>query len=175
MLSGRQGSACPPDESLQGRHEEPDEHGRDPRGHRGGPSLKLVLDTDVIAAALLGEPDRGEEASRFIARCREPMAPAHWKAELASVVWKAVVLGRLPRDRIGVVLDEASRLPITSVDVSDLWQGAVMRAAGAKHPVYDVLFVELAVRECTVVASYDRDFRRAFPDLVILPSKLPKG
>lgn len=131
-----------------------------------------MVDTDVIAAALLSEPSRGEEASRLLARTSDLMAPGHWKAELAYVIWKAVKLGRLPDGMLGPVIEVAARLPVRSVDVSDLWLGAVTRAVAADHPVYDTLFVELAVREGTHVASYDAEFRKRFPEHVVSPRSL---
>jgi len=63
-------------------------------------------------------------------------------------------------------------LPIESVAVTDLWRGAVARAIVADHPVYDTLFIELAERSKTRVASYDRALRKKFPELVVEPSAL---
>lgn len=100
------------------------------------------------------------------------MAPSHWKAELANVVWKSVVFGGVGADRVGAILDAAESLSITSVDVSELWRGAVARAIASRHPAYDTLFVELAVREGAPLASYDRKLRRKFPTVVQSPSLL---
>lgn len=130
------------------------------------------MDTDVIAAALLGEPEAGDEAARLLAGRWELFAPAHWKAELCNVLWKAVRLGRIAREALDDVLSLAEALPIVSVDVAELWRGAVARAHGANHPAYDVLFVELAVRLGTSVASYDRQFRGRFPAHVKRPRDL---
>jgi predicted nucleic acid-binding protein len=132
--------------------------------------VTVVVDTDVIAAALLGEPRRGREAGRLLVSRHELLAPAHWQAELANVVWKATVLGRLPIERVDPVMAAASRLPVVSVAVSTLWRGAVARAIAVGHPVYDTLFVELAEREGTRVVSYDRAFKEKFPGLVVGPA-----
>jgi predicted nucleic acid-binding protein len=134
--------------------------------------VTIVVDTDVIAAALLGEPRRGREAGRLLASGRGLLAPSHWQAELANVVWKATVLGRLPLERVDAVMAAASRLPVVSVAVSGLWRGAVARAIAVRHPVYDTLFVELAEREGTRVVSYDRAFREKFPGVVVEPVAL---
>jgi len=129
------------------------------------------VDTDVIAAALLAEPATGDEAARFLAGRWNLHAPAHWKAELSSVLWKAISLGRLNPDAVGDILDVAETLPIASIDVATLWRGAVARALAADHPAYDVLFVELAFRLNTQVASYDRGFQRRFRTQVRAPSE----
>lgn len=134
--------------------------------------MKLVVDTDVVAAALLGEQGTGDEAARLLAGRSDLMAPAHWKAELCNVVWKAVRLQRLEIEKVEHVLGLAEALPITSVDVGELWRGAVARAIEADHPAYDALFVELAARSATWVASYDRQLRNRFPAHVRSPDEI---
>jgi predicted nucleic acid-binding protein len=134
--------------------------------------LKLVVDTDVVAAALLGEEPRGAEATRLLAAASPLLAPAHWKAELANVVWKAAVVHGVAHEQCLDVLQLAEALPITSVDVAELWRGGVGRAIAARHPAYDTLFVELAVRERVPLVSYDAALRRRFPDVVRTPAAL---
>jgi len=65
------------------------------------------------------------------------------EAEFSNVVWKAVQLGRIAADQIDAIIGRAGALPIESVDVAELWRGAVTRAIAAGHPAYDTLFVEL--------------------------------
>jgi len=97
------------------------------------------------------------------------LAPASWEAELANVVWKAVLWGSLAPGDAEAVLSTASLLPITGVPVRQLWLGAVMRSVIHQHPAYDGLFVELAAREGALVASYDQALQRRYPDLVKPP------
>ncbi len=132
--------------------------------------MSLVVDTDVIAAALLGEPGRGRQAGKLLAFGERLLAPAHWQAELANVVWKATVMGLLPVEAVAELIATAARLPIESVAVTALWRGAVARAIVADHPVYDTLFIELAERSGTRVVSYDRALRKKFADLVVEPA-----
>ena len=132
--------------------------------------MKLVVDTDVVAAALLGEPTTGEEAARLLGSAWELSAPSHWKAELCNVVWKAVRLGRMAPEQIDDLLGLAAALPIASVDVAELWRGAIARAVNGNHPAYDTLFVELAARLDTRVVSYDRQMKTRFPSLVMRPA-----
>jgi len=132
--------------------------------------VNLVVDTDVVAAALIGEQGTSDEAARLLAGRWSLMAPAHWKAELCNVVWKAVRLERLEIEQVDHVLGLAEALPIASVDVGELWRGAIARAIEADHPAYDALFVELAARFATCVASYDRKLRTRFPAHVRSPA-----
>jgi predicted nucleic acid-binding protein len=131
-----------------------------------------VLDTDVVAAAALAEPATGDEATRLLAGKWDFVAPSHWKAEFSNVVWKAVQLRRVAANEIEAIIDRAAALPIESVDVAELWRGAVTRAIAANHPAYDALFVELAIRLKTSVASYDGQLQRKFPSVVKKPGFL---
>jgi predicted nucleic acid-binding protein len=126
----------------------------------------------VVAAALLGEPGRGDQAEQILVGSYQLLAPAHWQAKLANVVWKATIWGALSKEYVEQILVVASRLPIANVPVSDLWYGAVGRAIAAKHPVYDTLFVELAVREKAPLVSFDRKLKKRFSEVVIDPTAL---
>jgi predicted nucleic acid-binding protein len=130
------------------------------------------VDTDVVAAALLAESETGQEAVRLLAGKWDLAAPSHWKAEFSNVVWKAVQLKRIAAEEIDAILSRASALPIESVDVAELWRGAVTRAIVAGHPAYDTLFVELAIRLRTSVASFDRRLQRKFPSIVRNPTDI---
>ena len=62
-------------------------------------------------------------------------------------------------------------MPIETVDVGDLWSGALLRAVSSGHSPYDTLFVELAVRLGTSVASYDQQLQSRFKTHVGPPSE----
>jgi len=121
---------------------------------------------------MLAEPRTGEEAAHLLAGRWELTAPSHWKAEFSNVVWKAVQLQRIAGTEIDAILSRASALPIESVDVAELWRGAVTRAIAAAHPANDALFVELAIRLKTKVASFDRRLQQKFPSIVRSPGDL---
>ena len=88
------------------------------------------------------------------------------------MLWKTVQFGRIAADEIDSLISLISALPIESVDVAELWRGAVARAVAPGHPVYDTLFVELAIRLRTSAASYDSRFQRRFPSVVKNPGAL---
>jgi predicted nucleic acid-binding protein len=83
-----------------------------------------------------------------------------------------VQLKRIGAEEIDAIFNRAGALPIESVDVAELWRGAVTRAIAAAHPAYDTLFVELAIRLKTHVVSFDRPFQRKFPSIVRSPTDL---
>jgi len=130
------------------------------------------VDTDVLAAVVLAEPQTREQAARILAGKWNLAAPSHWKAELLNAVWKAVRFGRIHASVVDEIVDRFSALIVESVDVGKLWGKALARAIEAGHPAYDVLFVELAIRLDTHVASYDAALQRKFPHVVKTPSAL---
>jgi len=134
--------------------------------------VRIVIDTDVVAAILLGQTDRSEEAAALVGACGELLVPSHFKAELGNVIWKSITFGNYPVDQAGALAAAADALGFTVVDVGELWQGALARAIAARHPVYDTLFVELAVRESVPMASFDRTLRERFSAVVKSPAAL---
>ena len=134
--------------------------------------MKAVVDTNVVAYFLLGTEAFVDEARTCFENVSDPIAPAHWEAELANVVWMAIRTGVLPAEEGPVRLGLARRLGIQSVATTTLCQGALLRAVTSGVPVYDTLFVELAARTATPLVTFDKAVLRAFPDLARRPRDL---
>lgn len=134
--------------------------------------MNAIVDTGVVAYYLLGTEPYVDELSRFWRRATATTAPAIWEAELANVVWMAVRGGVLPADTGQQRLTLAARLGIRSVPTRSLWRGALVRAARSGLAAYDMLFVELAVRERLPLATYDARLLAAFPTIARLPEAL---
>lgn len=125
-----------------------------------------VVDTNVLADALLGVAEVREEALRALREADEIVVPDLLFAELANVVWQYVTRASLPLPRGHEILDDAEALVTRSVPVTALWHRAVELAVERKHPVYDTLFVALAEAEGTRLVTRDLRLRERFPDLV---------
>ena len=134
--------------------------------------MKAVVDTNVVAYLLLGTAPFAKEARAGFERVVTPLAPAHWEAELANVVWMAVRAGVVsPADgpaRLGL----ARRLGIESIATSTLSQGALLRSIESGVSVYDTLFVELAARSACPLLTFDKAVLKAFPDIACRPRDL---
>jgi predicted nucleic acid-binding protein len=136
--------------------------------------VKAIVDTNVVAYLLLGTEGFLDEARGCFERVAMPMAPAHWEAEITNVIWMAVRAGVLPQDEGPVRIGLARRLGIESVATATLRQGAFLRAVASGVPVYDTLFVELAVRAACPLLTFDKVVLRAFPEIAIRPRQLPE-
>lgn len=134
--------------------------------------MKAVIDTNVVAYLLLGTESFVAEARSCLEAVSDPVAPAHWEAELTNVVWMAIRTGVLPAEEGPVRLGLARRLGIESVATATLRQGALLRAVAAGVSVYDTLFVELAVRAGCPLLTFDKAVLRAFPDVARRPRDL---
>ena len=136
--------------------------------------MKAVVDTNVVAYLLLGTEGFGEEARTCFETLSNPVAPAHWEAELANVIWMAVRTGVLPVEEGPVRLGLGRRLGVDSIATTTLCQGALLRAVSTGVPVYDTLFVELAIRSACPLVTFDKAVLRAFPEIAMRPSQLAR-
>ena len=134
--------------------------------------MKAVVDTNVVAYFLLGTEIFVDEARTCFEAVSNPVAPAHWEAELTNVMWMAIRAGVLPAGEGPTRLGLARRLGIDSVATTTLCQGALLRAVKASLSVYDTLFVELAVRIACPLLTFDKSVLRAFPDIARRPREL---
>ena len=95
--------------------------------------MKAVVDTNVVAYLLLGTETFVDEARTCFEAVSDPVAPAHWEAELTNVVWMAVRTGVLPAEEGPARLGLARRLGIESVATATLCQGALLRAVTGRR------------------------------------------
>ncbi len=136
--------------------------------------MNAVVDTNVIAYFLLGTARFVDETRDFMTALREGWAPAVWQAELANVLWMATRHKVLSLDEAAKRLTLADGLGVHAVSDRTLWQGALVRAHQTNTPVYDTLFVELAVREQLPLATFDAALLRTFPDVATRPGEISR-
>src|SRR5437773_1438862 len=132
--------------------------------------MKAVVDTNVVAYYLLDTQPHVEECQRFWKRIAEVAAPASWQAEILSVLWMAVRTKVITSDESLTKLQAAARLGIQAIPVRQLWRGALIRSIRSGISPYDILFVELAIRRKTKLATFDAQLLQTFPDIAKPPS-----
>ncbi|MGD9902980.1 MAG: type II toxin-antitoxin system VapC family toxin [Vicinamibacterales bacterium] len=136
--------------------------------------MKAVVDTNGVAYLLLGTEAFVDEARTCLGQVATPLAPAHWEAKLANVVWMATCAGVLAPGDAPARLGLARRLGIESVATATLCQGALLRSIDSGVSVYDTLFVELAARTACPLVTFDKAVLKAFPDLACRPRDLSR-
>jgi predicted nucleic acid-binding protein len=122
-----------------------------------------VVDTLLLACAAFGVTDRRELAAAVIERAEPIWAPDSLRAELGNVAWQWVQHGGMDRCHAHFALRSVENLIAQFVSSADLLPLALDLAVDARHPVYDTLFVALAIQRETTVVTDDQRLLRAFP------------
>lgn len=135
--------------------------------------MDTVIDTNVIAYALLPvEPD-GTAARLALARSGRIVVPDLLRAELVNVLWQWVRLRDVSPDEARAMLEDADALLDDVVSASTVWVEALRLAVDTGHSAYDTLFVALARRRGTAVITFDQRLKAVFPqDVRLVPEFL---
>jgi len=118
----------------------------------------VVLDASVAVKWVLDEP--GSDKARALSSAVLE-APDFLIVECANILWKKVLVGDLSLEGAMIRLDLLSRAPIALNSTGDLLEPALRLAARLKHPVYDCIYLALAVRREVPLVTADRRFAAA--------------
>jgi len=120
--------------------------------------MTIVVDASVAVKWVL--PEDGSD-SAFALRAQSLIAPPLWLVEAANALWRYVQTARLASDEAPILLRKLSTAPVTSVSEPDDLTSAFQIAQQLRHPVYDCLYLALAIRQDTHVITADRRFLTA--------------
>ncbi len=120
----------------------------------------LVVDASVVAAAFFREPDAAP-ARELLASDAELLAPDLLYAEVANVIWKRWSRGEIREDEARELLQDLLRLPLRTTPSSELIDAALLLAVRTERPVYDCIYLALAVQCRGVLISGDRRLANA--------------
>ncbi len=134
-----------------------------------------VVDTMLFAYALLGVTDRREWAARVLAEAEPIWSPDSLRPELGNVAWQWVQRGGISQDHAHAALRGLENVVSEFVSARDLLAAALDLACEAKHPVYDTLFVALALRSGVPLVTDDVRLRAVFPHVAISPEAFLGG
>jgi predicted nucleic acid-binding protein len=121
----------------------------------------LVVDASVALKWFVPEPDTGM-ADDLIRAEAELIAPSIIWTELANAVWKNARLGNVDS---GIWDDVAAKLPgLMTIHNAEgpLLQAAVKLAVAHEHPVYDCVYLALAIQTGARVVTVDKRFLGVF-------------
>ena len=88
----------------------------------------------------------------------ELLAPSLWLTEAANALWKRTQRGEIGANESRALLAELYSAPVTTVPVEADIVSALEIANRLRHPVYDCLYLALAVREQAQLVTADRRF-----------------
>jgi len=120
--------------------------------------VTLVVDASVALKWVLDEPQSDLAADLL---SQDLIAPSLWLIEAANALWRRAQQGQLTKDQVTERLVELLNAPVTSTAVEDDLIAAAGLAMDLGHPIYDCLYLAMAIREGAVLVTADRRFRDA--------------
>jgi predicted nucleic acid-binding protein len=120
--------------------------------------VRIVIDASVAVKWVLSEP-RTEAALAL--RDEQLLAPELWLAEAANALWRHVQLGELTAEQAHARMAELQKAPIASLAIEPYISAALQLAARGNHPVYDCVYLAVAIHHGITVVTDDRRFAAA--------------
>lgn len=116
--------------------------------------MRVVLDASIAVKSLLREPG-SDQALQLYRDADEVLAPDWLQAEYAAVLTKYVRRRLLPAEEAPQLLDDLGRLAVTYHPFTDLLPLATQLSLDVAHPLYDCLYLALALAEECPLATSD--------------------
>lgn len=117
--------------------------------------MTIVIDASVALKWVLSET--GSDAADSLLD-QDLMAPVLWLAESANVLWRRARIGNITAEQAIVRLSDLRKAPVASVAMEPHLERALRLATEIDHPVYDCLYLALALHHDTHVVTADRRF-----------------
>jgi predicted nucleic acid-binding protein len=135
-----------------------------------------VVDASVAVKWVVREP--GSDRARLLSQARLE-APDLLPVECANILWKKVRLGDLTRQGAAARLDVLLRAPLMLTASRELLDSALRLSFELNHPVYDCVYVALALLRKIPLITADQKLavairqRRELAACVTLLTDLP--
>jgi predicted nucleic acid-binding protein len=120
--------------------------------------VRIVIDASVAVKWVIDEP---ESEAAVALRDQELIAPALWLAEAANALWRHARIGEIGDDEAAAHFAELLKAPVASLPIEPYLERALKLAMEIGHPVYDCIYLALALHHRTHVVTADRRFAAA--------------
>ena len=117
--------------------------------------MSIVIDASIAVKWVLNEP-RTEAALAL--RAQQLIAPALWRIEAANALWRHVRVGELSPEQAEARMSELESAPVASMPIEPHVSRALQLSIQASHPVYDCIYLAIALHHRTHVVTDDRRF-----------------
>ena len=118
--------------------------------------MTVVVDASVAVKWVVPEPDSA--AATALRSAGELIAPETWIVEAANALWKYVARGQLNATQAELRLAELRSAPVAASNIDQDIDDALELAIDLNHPIYDCLYLALALRLDAYVVTADRRF-----------------
>jgi predicted nucleic acid-binding protein len=117
--------------------------------------VSVVVDASVALKWVLDEP--GSESADALLE-EELIAPALWLLEAANALWRRSQRSEITPDEATERLTELLNAPVATTTFEGDLLAAAELASRLDHPVYDCVYLAMAIRENTYVVTADSRF-----------------
>jgi predicted nucleic acid-binding protein len=121
--------------------------------------MTTIVDASVALKWVFDE--EGSDRAATLLDGRQLAAPSLWLIEAANVLWRRAQRGELSLTEAEERISELARAPVETLAAQEMAPAALKLACALKHPVYDCLYLEAAVRIGGRVVTADRRFYAA--------------
>lgn len=120
--------------------------------------MTIVIDASVAVKWVLSET--GSDAADALLD-QDLMAPMLWLAEAANALWRRARTGDITDNQANARLSELLKAPVASLPIEPQLERALALAMKMGHPIYDCIYLALALHHDTHVVTADRRFASA--------------
>jgi predicted nucleic acid-binding protein len=120
--------------------------------------MSIVVDASVALKWVVDEPGT---AAALAIRSEQLVAPAIWLTEVANALWRHVRIGEASPAEALARMARLGRAPVLSLPIEPHVSTALELAIRGNHPVYDCLYLAVAIQRDTQVLTDDRRFADA--------------
>jgi predicted nucleic acid-binding protein len=120
--------------------------------------MTIVIDASVALKWVL--PEAHSEAAAKL-QSEQLISPEFWLLEAANVLWRRHRRGEFTAEQANVRLRELVNAPVAPLPIEPYVGAALQLATAINHPVYDCLYLAVAVQSATYVVTADRRFAAA--------------
>ena len=117
--------------------------------------MSIVIDASVAVKWVLPEPATDEALAL---QDEQLIAPELWLAEAANALWRHVRVGEITPEQALARMHELTRAPVVSLPIEPHVERALAFAIELAHPIYDCLYLAVALTRDTYVVTDDRRF-----------------
>jgi predicted nucleic acid-binding protein len=117
--------------------------------------VTIVIDASVALKWVLSET-ASDKADALLDQ--DLMAPVLWLTEATNALWRRARIGDITAEQAIVRLSDLRKAPVASLAVEPHLERALGLAIEIGHPVYDCIYLALALHHDTHVVTAERRF-----------------
>jgi predicted nucleic acid-binding protein len=117
----------------------------------------VVVDASVAAKWVIDEPD-SDAADALFDQVEDLIAPNYWLAEVANTLLRRVRIGDIGVNQVDARVAALLRAPVRSLPIEPYVHRAFHLAVELAHPIYDCLYLAVALHHDAYVITADKRF-----------------